>query len=115
MTNPENEGWNVRMISCCAIDAARLRPLLLLSVAGIIVVCISLPGFVIPASGDLALISEPEGATAFVNGRLVGATPLVLNRLKLGHYSLRLEKEGFAPLQRSVRIEKEGLSLRETL
>jgi len=103
------------MISCCAIDAARLRPLLLLSVAGIIVVCISLPGFVIPASGDLALISEPEGATAFLNGRLVGATPLVLNRLKLGHYSLRLEKQGFAPLQRSVRIEKEGLALRETL
>jgi len=108
-------GTNETKLSCCAIDASTLRPLLLLVVAGIIVICVSIPGFAVPSSADLELNSEPAGASAFLNGRLIGATPLLINRLKLGRYSLRVEKEGYTPLQRNIALLKDGLSLRETL
>src|SRR5437867_1541410 len=52
-----------------------------------------------PPPGASALItSEPAGATVFVNGRLAGSTPLIVNGLSLGDYGLRFEKAGFQPL-----------------
>lgn len=42
--------------------------------------------------------SDPAGASVFVSGRLVGATPLALDRLAPGRYGLRLEKAGREPL-----------------
>ena len=83
--------------------------------AGIVVISVSIPGFAVPSSADLELISEPAGASAILNGRMVGATPLILHRLRIGHYSLRLEKEGFSPLQRNVALVKDGITLREAL
>lgn len=98
----------------CGIDAVTLRSLLLLSVAGTVAACVTIPDLAMPAVG-LAVNSDPPGASAFLNGRLVGATPLEINRLKIGHYSIRFEKEGFVPLQRNVGLDRNGLSLRETL
>ncbi|MCZ7647563.1 MAG: PEGA domain-containing protein [Planctomycetota bacterium] len=48
--------------------------------------------------GAIRIESEPPGASLYVNGRLVGATPLTLSKLPHGRYGLRLEKDGRAPL-----------------
>jgi len=56
--------------------------------------------FLTPAK--LVLDSCPSGATVFINGRLVGATPLLLSRLRPGSYGLRLEKAGYTPLLKEV-------------
>ncbi|MFH0939945.1 MAG: PEGA domain-containing protein [Planctomycetota bacterium] len=55
-------------------------------------------------TGKLRLQSDPEGATVFINSRLVGATPLILSGLHPGAYSLRLEKHGYAPLVKSISV-----------
>jgi tetratricopeptide (TPR) repeat protein len=57
------------------------------------------------AETRLELKSTPSGATVFLNGRLAGATPLNLTGLKPGTYSVRLEKEGFAPSIQKVQLE----------
>lgn len=50
--------------------------------------------------------SDPVSANVFMNGLLIGKTQLQLNSMEPGNYSLRLEKEGYAPLARSLAIEE---------
>lgn len=56
----------------------------------------------------LEATSTPQGATVFLNGRVVGATPLRLENLEPGTYALRFEKHGHAPLLYRQEIEKPG-------
>jgi tetratricopeptide (TPR) repeat protein len=67
------------------------------------------------SGGGVEVSSEPGGASVFVNGRLVGATPLVLRRLLPGAYSLRLEKQGLQPCNRRFSVGRETLVIRERL
>ena len=48
------------------------------------------------SSTEFVLMTDPAGATVYVNGRMAGASPIKLSGLAQGDYSLRLEKEGFA-------------------
>lgn len=49
-------------------------------------------------SRTLAVQTQPQGASVFLNGRLAGKTPLRMTGLSGGSYSLRIEKENYAPL-----------------
>lgn len=64
-----------------------------------------------PSYPPLRLNSSPEGATAFVNGRLAGCTPLVVDGLKPGLYAVRFEKEGHAPVVHQVLLSEGGTPL----
>jgi len=66
-------------------------------------------------SSRLAVNSNPVGASVFVNGRLAGATPLSVGGLKHGEYTLRVEKDGFASLVKTIQLGGADLELHETL
>ncbi len=58
---------------------------------------------------SLRIASEPPGATAYVNGRLAGATPVCLEGLPPGLYGVRIEKSGCKPLARCVDLKTDSL------
>jgi hypothetical protein len=47
------------------------------------------------ASKGLQIISDPDGAEVFLNGNLVGNTPLVLEKLEKGRYQIEIRKNGY--------------------
>lgn len=59
--------------------------------------------------------SVPGGASLFLNGRLVGATPLALEDLAPGHYGVRMEKDGHAPRSMRVEVRDAALAFTERL
>jgi hypothetical protein len=59
------------------------------------------PGFY---RGSLVLRSAPEGARVFVNGALVGSTPLVLENLPVGSRAVRIEADGYQHWTASPRV-----------
>ena len=54
--------------------------------------------------GSLALRSAPQGARVFVNGALVGSTPLVLENLPVGSRAVRIEADGYQRWSTSTRV-----------
>jgi tetratricopeptide (TPR) repeat protein len=66
------------------------------------------------ASIDVVLQSNPAGASAYVNGSLAGATPVLLKDMHPGTYSLRLEKSGFETLSRKFVVSRPA-AIKESL
>jgi hypothetical protein len=56
------------------------------------------PLFLGCSTGRLKIVSSPPGAQVFIDGRPAGTTPLSL-RLKKETHRIRLEKEGFLPVE----------------
>lgn len=56
-------------------------------------------------SGRLMLESEPSAAQVFVNGELIGTTPRELAGYPAGNYTIRFEKDGFAPTEREIELK----------
>jgi len=54
--------------------------------------------------GSLAVRSAPQGARVFVNGALVGSTPLQLDNLSVGSRAVRIEADGYERWSASTRI-----------
>jgi tetratricopeptide (TPR) repeat protein len=54
---------------------------------------------------ELEIISEPAGASLFVNGVFRGVTPLTIEDLSPGRHAVRLEKMGFDPLTGTIANE----------
>jgi hypothetical protein len=54
--------------------------------------------------GVLDVESRPPGARVFLDGRLVGTTPLVAARVGTGRHDLRLERDGYRRWGSSVSI-----------
>lgn len=57
-----------------------------------------------PFRGSLAVRSAPDGARVFVNGALVGSTPLVLDNLAVGSRAIRIEADGYKGWSAATRI-----------
>jgi hypothetical protein len=55
-------------------------------------------------TGGLEITSEPEGALVFVNGRLEGVTPLVIDGLPIGTRAVRIETEDYIVWSSSIRV-----------
>ncbi|MCC7033018.1 MAG: PEGA domain-containing protein [Acidobacteria bacterium] len=55
-------------------------------------------------TGTLLVESRPSGATALVNGRPVGTTPVTLADLAPGTYTVQLRLAGFRPFTTTVRV-----------
>ena len=54
--------------------------------------------------GSLVLRSTPEGARVFVNGALVGSTPLILENLPVGSRAVRIEADGYQDWSTSTQV-----------
>jgi hypothetical protein len=48
--------------------------------------------------------SRPAGASVFVDGKLVGATPLVLETMGAGDHAIHLDREGYRRWATSIRV-----------
>ena len=69
-----------------------------------------------PINGRLVISSVPSGAKILIDGNQVGETPLQLPAILIGNHALRLEKEGCAPLAKTITIEEnKTMTLNETL
>jgi hypothetical protein len=55
-------------------------------------------------SGSLQILSRPSGAQVFVDGRVIGRTPLVLSDVRGGSHDVRLELTGFRRWATSVQV-----------
>ena len=47
--------------------------------------------------GSLMVDSRPAGARVFVDGKMVGTTPMLLDAIAAGDHTVRLELDGFSP------------------
>jgi hypothetical protein len=62
------------------------------------------PGAASGFAGGLAVDSRPTGAKVFMDGRLVGTTPMALSSVPAGSHAIRLEHEGYQRWSSSVRV-----------
>jgi hypothetical protein len=57
-----------------------------------------------PSSAPLTVESRPAGAAVFLDGRLVGTTPLVVPAVAAGEHALHLDRDGYQRWSSAVRI-----------
>ena len=62
------------------------------------------PGAAAGFAGGLAVDSRPTGAKVFMDGKLVGTTPMALSSVPAGSHAIRLEHDGYQRWSSSVRI-----------
>jgi len=54
--------------------------------------------------GRLVIDSRPSGAKVFVDGKLVGNTPLAMGEVRAGEHVVRIEQDGYRRWSSSVRV-----------
>ncbi len=59
-------------------------------------------------SMSIDVLSEPEGAKVFINGRIVGKTPLKSYPLTYGTYQIAIEKDGYKTKYDEIKVFKGG-------
>jgi len=62
------------------------------------------PGAAAGFAGGLAVDSRPAGAKVFMDGKLVGTTPMSLPSVPAGSHAIRLERDGYQRWSSSVRV-----------
>jgi hypothetical protein len=58
--------------------------------------------------GALVVDSRPEGAKVFLDGKLVGTTPMSLPSIAAGEHTVRLEREGYKNWSSTLRVAGPG-------
>jgi hypothetical protein len=54
--------------------------------------------------GTLVVDSRPTGAKVYLDGKLVGSTPLSVDNVRAGEHAVRLEQDGYRRWSSSVRV-----------
>jgi hypothetical protein len=57
-----------------------------------------------PLVGRLNVDSRPAGARVFLDGKLIGATPIAVASVSAGEHGIRLELEGYQGWVSTIRI-----------
>ena len=60
----------------------------------------------VPIKGMLVVSSTPPKAKLFIDGKAMGETPKRINEILVGEHTVRLEKQGCAPLSKTITIEE---------
>lgn len=68
----------------------------------------------LPAFGSLRVSSKPDGASVYLDNSNVGVTPLTLDTLSSGQYMLRVQKERYGTLERTITISDGKQTLIDT-
>ena len=69
-----------------------------------------------PITGMLDISSVPVKADIYINGKHYGTTPRIISDLLIGDYTLKLEKQGCAPVTKKITIEENTtLAIKEEL
>ena len=63
--------------------------------------------------GTMAIQTKPSGASVKINGRDSGVTPLIVNDMKAGNYTVEISKQGYEKLSYKVQLH-EGATYRAT-
>ena len=72
--------------------------------------------FNIYKTGILSLQSTPSGASLYINGKLhADLTPVMIEELKPGNYSIEVKREGFYPWQKEVMIKPNMVTRAENI
>lgn len=58
----------------------------------------------VPLYGSLEVNTSPKMANVYLDDKLIGETPLLINEVLIGDYELRIEKEGYATQTKSVMV-----------
>jgi len=54
----------------------------------------------------LSVSANVSGASVLIDNRILGATPLDDTQVSPGHHSMRIEKEGYEPYRKLIRLER---------
>jgi len=65
----------------------------------------------VPETGSLTVNTSPMGAQLVLDGVLVGQSPVTLTGIIVGNHTLTIEKEGFAPVNQTVRVIADQLTV----
>ena len=57
-----------------------------------------------PTTGSVSVQSTPDGANAFLDGTLVGLTPVTVSGVTPGSHQVRIEKTGYEPYQMTASV-----------
>lgn len=68
----------------------------------------------ISETGQVVLKSEPDAAAVFINNKFVAATNSTIN-LPPGEYVIRIVKDGFAPWEKTLKVEKEVVTATDAI
>ncbi|MBE6346189.1 MAG: PEGA domain-containing protein [Lentimicrobiaceae bacterium] len=69
-----------------------------------------------PISGSIEINSSPMEANIYIDGKSYGTTPNYINEILIGTHTLKLEKNGCAPITKTITIkENETLTVNEKL
>jgi hypothetical protein len=69
------------------------------------------------AEGGLSVVTDPAGASVYINGESKGITPLELDRIAAGEHRITVAKDGYLENSRVVRVEpgqRQALEVRLT-
>ena len=67
-------------------------------------------------TGNADIVTTPMDAAVYVNGEKKGTSPLTLDDLLIGEYTLKLQKEGYGTVTKTIKIkEDESITVEETL
>jgi hypothetical protein len=62
------------------------------------------PGTLGRFAGTVLIESRPTGAKVFLDGKLIGTTPLAMSSVSAGEHAVRLEYDGYRRWTSSVRV-----------
>ncbi|MBN1340086.1 MAG: PEGA domain-containing protein, partial [Bacteroidales bacterium] len=65
----------------------------------------------VPVTGSADVVSNPPKASVSLNGKNYGTTPVTLNNLLIGEYTLTLEKQGFGTVTKKITITSGGSTM----
>ena len=60
----------------------------------------------LPIYGSVIVKGLPNDANVYIDGKLMGTTPMIIDRLMVGTYKLRVDKDGYSSYQQGVVVEE---------
>ncbi|HON82033.1 MAG TPA: PEGA domain-containing protein [Methanoregulaceae archaeon] len=66
-------------------------------------------------TGPLTVSSDPPGATIYLDGQMVGTTPLTLTDTASGEHTLTLTMEGYSDFSQTITVTRDGSAVSATL
>ncbi|MBD3183035.1 PEGA domain-containing protein [Candidatus Poribacteria bacterium] len=66
-------------------------------------------GRLIPIKGSVSISSQPSEANVYLDGEMIGKTPVFIYGIMVGKYNLKLEKYGYQDWKKQIEIEESKL------